>query len=65
MSNIEMNGLKMKHISGKKAYEIFKDGGDVYSKIFDVKWTKVNEKWTYDDFMQGHFNFFIEDKSND
>ena len=52
---------KMSQVDGWKAWRLFEDGKDVYTKIFGLNWTLcTKDKFNFDDFTCGHFNFYVE-----
>lgn len=56
-----MDASKMQEVLGWDAWKIFKDGVNVYTKVFGLDW-KLCEvgKWNMDDFNSGHFRFYVE-----
>ena len=51
----------MSQVDGWKAWRLFEDGKDVYAKIFGLNWTLcTKDKFNFDDFTCGHFNFYVE-----
>ena len=58
-----MDASKMKSINGWTAWDLFKKGNNVYTKIFGSNWSLCEEgKFNFDDFTCGHFNFYFEVK---
>lgn len=51
----------LKHIDGIEAYNSMRNGNKIYTKIFGLDLVLCKpEKWKFDDFTQGHFNFYTE-----
>ena len=56
-----MDASKMKSINGWTAWDLFKKGDKVYTKIFGLDWTLCEEgRFDFDDFTCGHFSFYVE-----
>ena len=52
---------KMMIVPGYDAWGMFKNGSDVWTKLFGSTWTKcAAEKWSMDDFTCGHFVFWVD-----
>lgn len=60
-----MDASKMQEVSGWNAWKIFKDGVDVYTKVWGLDWKLCEAgKWNMNDFTCGHFKFYVENTIN-
>ncbi len=58
-----MNQSDMRQVFGINAYNLYKSGTEVYTKIFGLNWSLCKAgSFDFNDFTQGIFDFYIIDK---